>query len=51
MQIFKGIALGLLFSFFGSIGYLLVGIVIGILRGPVQTSHAIGLSAVLAGLL
>jgi hypothetical protein len=51
MQIFKGIAFGLLFSLVGTIGYLLIGIVIGILRGPVQTSHAIGLSAVLAGLL
>jgi len=51
MRIFKGIALGLLFLFLGSIGYLLIGIVIGILRGPVQTSHATGLSALLAGLL
>ena len=51
MQIFKGVALGLLFSFLGSIGYLIIGIVIGILDGPVQTSHATGLSAVLAGLL
>jgi hypothetical protein len=51
MQIFKGITLGLLFSFLGTIGYLLLGIVIGILRGPVETSHATGLSAVLVGLL
>jgi hypothetical protein len=51
MQIFIGVALGLLFSFLGSIGYLLIGIVIGILHGPVQTSHATGLSALLAGLL
>ena len=51
MRIFKGIALGLLFLFLGSIGYLLIGIVIGILRGPVQTNHATALSAVLAGLL
>ena len=51
MQIFKGIALGLLFSFLGSIGYLLIGIVIGILRGPVEINHATALSAVLAGLL
>jgi len=51
MQLFKGIAFGLLFSFVGTMLYLVLGIVIGILRGPVQTSHAIGLSAVLAGLL
>jgi len=51
MQTLKVIALGLLFSFLGSIGYLLIGIVIGILHGPVQTSHATGLSAFLAGLL
>ena len=38
----------------GTIGYLLLGSVIGILRGPVITtgpSHATGLSAVLAGFL
>jgi len=51
MQIFKGVAFGLLFSFVGTIGYLLLGIVIGMLRGPVSTSHATALSAVLAGLL
>jgi hypothetical protein len=51
VHVFKGIAFGLFFSFVGTIGYLLIGIVIGILRGPVQTSHGIGLSAVLAGLL
>jgi hypothetical protein len=51
MRFFKGISLGLLFSFLGSVGYLLIGIVIGILRGQVRTSHATGLSALLAGLL
>jgi hypothetical protein len=51
MRIFKGIALGLLFLFLGSIGYLLIGIVIGILRGPVERDHATGLSALLGGLL
>ncbi len=53
MHIFKGMAFGLLFSFLGTIGYLLLGIVISILRGPVSTggAHAIALSAVLAGLL
>jgi hypothetical protein len=51
VQIFKGVAFGLLFSFVGTMLYLILGIVIGILRGPVQTSHATGLSAFLAGLL
>ena len=55
MHIFKGIAFGLLFSVAGTIGYLFLGIVIGIIRGPVTIttgpSHATGLSAVLGGLL
>ena len=51
MRIFKGIAFGLLFSFVGTIAYLVLGAVIGILRGPVETDHATALSAVLAGLL
>jgi len=55
MQIFKGIAFGLLFSVAGTIGYLFLGIVIGIIRGQATIttgpSHATGLSAVLAGLL
>ena len=53
MHIFKGMAFGLLFSVVGTICYLLLGIVIGILRGPVSTGgvHATALSAVLAGLL
>ena len=52
MQLLKGIAFGLLFSFVGTIAYLVLGIVIGILRGqPVETDHATALSAVLGGLL
>jgi len=55
MHIFKGIAFGLLFSFVGTIAYLVLGAVIGILRGGVTMStgpsHATGLSAVLGGLL
>ena len=51
MQIFKGVAFGLLFSFVGTMLYLVVGIVIGIIRGPIETNHATALSAVLAGLL
>jgi len=50
MQISKGIALGLLFSLLGSIGYLLVSILIGILRGEVERNHATGLSALVIGL-
>jgi len=54
MPVLKGIALGSVFSFAGTIGYLLLGLVISIIRGPVVTTgpaHAIGLSAVLGGLL
>ena len=50
MQISKGIALGLLFSLLGSIGYLLVSILIGILRGGVTRNHATGLGALVIGL-
>ena len=49
MQIFKGIAFGLLFSLLGSFGYLLVSILIGILRGEVTRNQAIGLSALVLG--
>jgi hypothetical protein len=50
MQTLKVIGLGLLFSFLGSIGYLLLGVLIGILRGEVERNHAIGLSALVIGL-
>jgi len=50
MQALKVIGLGLLFSIVGTIGLLILGIAIGILRGPVSTNHATGLSAVFAGL-
>src|SRR6266481_3591875 len=55
MHNFKAIAFGLLFSVAGTVGYLLLGVVVSIIRGPVTIttgpSHATGLSAVLGGLL
>jgi len=55
MQILKGVGLGLWFWIGGTVGFLFLGIVIGIIRGPVTMTtgpaHATGLSAVLAGLL
>jgi uncharacterized membrane protein YdfJ with MMPL/SSD domain len=51
MQTLKIVALGTLFSVVGSVGYFLVGVLIGITRGPIETNHATGLSAVLGGLL
>jgi hypothetical protein len=55
MKLFKGVAFGLLFSVAGTVGYLLLGVVVSIIRGPITIttgpSHATGLSAVLGGLL
>jgi uncharacterized membrane protein YdfJ with MMPL/SSD domain len=51
MQTLKIVALGTLFSVVGTVGYFLVGVFIGITRGPIETNHATGLSAVLGGLL
>jgi hypothetical protein len=50
MQTFKVIGWGLLFSFLGSIGYLLLTVIIGILRGEVTRNQAIGLGAFIIGL-
>ena len=52
MQALKVIALGLLFSFVGTIAYLLEGIFLS--NGPTvstNSAHATGLSAVLGGLM
>ena len=51
MQTLKIVALGTLFSVVGTVGYLLLGVLIGITRGPISTDHATALSAVLAGLI
>ena len=51
MQTLKIVALGTLFSVVGSVGYFLLAVLIGITRGPIETNHATGLSAVLAGLM
>jgi hypothetical protein len=50
MQALKVIGFGLLFSFFGTIVYLVLGALISILRGPVSGDHATGLGAVVIGL-
>ena len=53
MQILKGIGLGLLLWIGGTIGLLVLGVVIGIIRGPVVTTgpaHATGIGAVVGGL-
>ena len=52
MRALKVIGLGLLFSFVGTIGYLLEGVLLS--NGPTVTTnpaHATGLSAVLGGLM
>jgi hypothetical protein len=55
MQTLKIVALGTLFSVVGIVGYVflrvLVGILVGITRGPIETNHATGLSAVIGGLI
>ena len=53
MRVFKGIALGLLFSLLLTIIYLLHGIFTSGLPGlrGSETAHAVGLSAVLGGLI
>jgi hypothetical protein len=53
MQTLKIVALGTLFSVVGTVGYLLLGVLIGIARGPISigTDHATALSAVLGGLI
>jgi hypothetical protein len=50
MQTLKIVALGTLFSVVGTVGYFLLGVLIGITRGPIETNHA-ALSAILAGLM
>jgi hypothetical protein len=49
MQALKVIGFGLLFSFFGTIVYLVLGALISILRGQVSRDHATGLGAVVIG--
>jgi hypothetical protein len=51
MQTFKIVALGILFSVVGSVGYFLLDLFIGVTRVPIESNHATGLSAVLAGLM
>jgi hypothetical protein len=51
MQTLKIVALGTLFSVVGTVGHLLLGVLIGITRGPISTGHATALSAVVAGLI
>ena len=48
----KIVALGTLFSVVGIVDYLLLGVLIGITRGPISTGtdHATALSAVVGGL-
>jgi hypothetical protein len=55
MQTVKIVALGTLFSVVGTVGYLFLCVLVGIIRGGVSMStgpsHAIGLSAIVAGLV
>ena len=52
MQILERVGLGCMFWVGGTIGFLILGIFMGVVRGSVTTgpSHATGLSAVVAGL-
>jgi hypothetical protein len=55
MQALKIVALGALFSVVGTVGYLLLCVLVGIIRGGISIStgpsHATGLSAIVAGLV
>jgi hypothetical protein len=50
MQTLKIVALGIVFSVAGTVGYLLLGVLINIVRGPISTGHATALSAIVGGL-
>ena len=55
MQTVKIVALGTLFSIVGTVGYLFLCVLVGIIRGGVfistGPSHAIGVSAIVAALV
>jgi hypothetical protein len=51
MRILKIIMFGLSLSIVGTLGLVILEFVIGIPRGHVESGHAVGLSAVVAGLL
>jgi hypothetical protein len=51
MQLLKRVGLGLMFWVGGTIGFLILGIIIGVVRGSATTgpAHAIGVGAIIGG--
>ena len=52
MQVLKVVGLGLLFSFFGTVGLLILDLFFGVIRGSVTTGpqHASGVTSLLGAL-